>query len=121
MNNSIKITHNGDTYTLEYDRMSIKMLEKAGFKYEEFLEKPMTNIELAFSAAFLKNHQGVNQNIIDEIYDGCKDKTKLIGCLNKMINDCYESLFNENEKTDSGNTTWEIVDLTPSKKEKNLK
>ena len=117
MNTQIKITHNGESYVLEYDRYTIKLLEKSGFNYNEFLEKPMTNIELAFTAAFIKNHPNTKQSVIDEIYSESKDKAKLIAVITKMINDFYDSLLADPED-DSGNTTWEIVDLTPTKKEK---
>ena len=59
MNTKINLTYKGETYTLEYNRTSIVLLENSGFKIDEFLEKPMSNIELAFSAAFLKNHPKV--------------------------------------------------------------
>ncbi len=118
MNNQIKITHNGVEYTLEYDRTVIKMLERAGFKYEEFLEKPTTNIELAFTAAFVKNHPKTKQTEIDEIYEELPNKTEFIAALGKMISDFYDALLAEPEDN-SGNTKWEIVDLTPKKKEKN--
>ena len=125
MNTQIKITHNGETYILEYDRFTIKLLEKSGFNYDEFLEKPMTNIELAFTAAFIKNHPNTKQSvdwwqpgICTRIYHESKDKAKLVAVITKMINDFYDSLLADPED-DSGNTTWEIVDLTPSKKEKN--
>ena len=55
MNKQIKLTYDGVDYILEFDRMSIKMLENAGFNYSEFLDKPMTNVELAFTGAFIKN------------------------------------------------------------------
>lgn len=115
MNKQINITHNGETYTLEFTRTTVKMLEQNGFKYEEFLDKPMSNVELAFTAAFIKNHPKIQQITIDEIYDSCKDKDKLIASLKVMIDDCYESLLRDPED-DSGNTTWEMVDLTPKKK-----
>ena len=115
MNTKITLTYNGVTYTLEYDRMSIKMLEKAGFVYEEFLDKPLTNVELAFTGAFIKNHPKVSQAIIDEIYAGCSNKQELIGNLSKMINECYETLLSDPEDN-SGNVKWEVTDLSPSKK-----
>ena len=118
MNRYINITHNGETYKLEFTRDTIKLLEQQGFNYEDFITKPMTNIELAFTAAFIKNHPKIQQITIDEIYDGCKNKDKLIANLRVMIDDCYESLLREPED-DSGNTTWEMVDLTPKKTEKN--
>lgn len=118
MNTKINLTYDGQSYVLEYDRMSIKMLEKAGFQYEAFLEKPLTNIELAFAGAFIKNHPKVQQNVVDNIYQQCGNKQQLIGALSKMINECYETLLSDPEDN-SGNATWEMVDLSPAKKEKN--
>lgn len=112
MNTKITLTYNGEKYTLEYDRMSIKMLEKAGFQYEAFLDKPLTNIELAFTGAFIKNHPKLQQTVIDEIYASCENKQELIGVLSKMINECYESLLVEPDGK-SGNATWEVMDLSP--------
>lgn len=114
MNKQIKLTYNGVEYILEFNRMSIKMLENAGFNYSEFMEKPMTNVELAFTAAFIKNHPKVQQSTIDEIYANMKDRTGLIAALSTMISDCYDSLLLDPEETE-GNVTWEVVDLTPKK------
>ena len=68
MNTKINLTYKGVPYTLEYDRNTVKLLEAHDFDITEFLKKPMSNVELAFSGAFIKNHRKVSQNIIDEIY-----------------------------------------------------
>lgn len=119
MNTKINLTYKGETYTLEYNRMAVKLLESSGFKLEEFLEKPMSNIELAFSGAFIKNHSKINQSVIDEIYRKTKNKKSLIVHLQKMITECYDSLLEEPEEDgDEGNATWEVVDLSPKKSQK---
>ena len=115
MNTKINLTYKGETYTLEYNRNSVILLENAGFKLDEFLEKPMSNIELAFAGAFMKNHPKVNQNTIDEIFKSLKNKSGLITTLNKMIRESYDSLLEDPEEDDEGNATWEIVDLSPKK------
>jgi hypothetical protein len=115
MNTKINLTYEGVSYTLEYDRMSIKMLEKAGFQYEEFLDKPFTNVELAFTGAFVKNHPKTSQVTIDKIYEECPNKGDLIAALSKMINECYETLLSDPEDK-QGNATWEVIDLSPTKK-----
>lgn len=117
MNTKINLTYKGETYTLEYDRMSVKLLEEHGFKLEEFLDKPMSNVELAFTGAFIKNHKKVKQTTVDEIYKELKGKKELIAQLQKMISECYDSLFDEPED-DEGNVTWEVVDLSPKKSQK---
>lgn len=117
MNTQIKLTYNGEEYILEYNRMTIKMLEASGFKYQDFLDKPMTNIELAFTAAFIKNYPNIKQTIIDDIYNNCKNKQALVGTISKMIDECYDSLLSDPTKEDgSGNVEWETVDLSPKEK-----
>lgn len=117
MNTKINLTYNGEKYTLEYNRMAIRLLEQNGFELEEFLKKPMTNIQLAFTGAFYKNHKKLNQTTIDKIYDSCKDKTNLIVALQKMIQETYESLL-EDGKDNEGNAEWEVVDLSPKTSQK---
>ena len=114
MNTKINLTYNGEKYTLEYDRMSVKLLEANGFKLDEFLEKPMSNIELAFAGAFVKNHKKIGQSVVDEIYNKTKDKKGLIVCLQSMITECYDALLEE-PNDDEGNVAWEVVDLSPKK------
>lgn len=117
MNTQIKLTYKGEDYVLEFNRMTVKMLENTGFNINEFLDKPANNIELAFTASFVKNHPKVKQTTIDEIFAHCPDKNALIANLNIMIQECYDSLLAEPEdKTDEGNASWEIVSLTPKKK-----
>jgi hypothetical protein len=117
MNTKINLTYKGEQYTLEYNRMSIKMLEKAGFEYDKFLDQPVTNIELAFTGAFVKNHPKIKQTVVDEIFDSCPNKNELVATISKMINECYESLLAEPDEKSEGNASWEVVDLSPKKKE----
>lgn len=118
MNTKINLTYKGEKYTLEFNRDVIKLLEASGFKLEEFLEKPMINIELAFAAAFMKNHPKLEQSTIDNIYKNTKDKKGLIKVLNKMITECYDSLLEEPEDGNEGNISWEVVDLSPMTSQK---
>ena len=114
MNTKINLTYKGVSYCLEYDRMSVKMLEANGFSVEEFIKKPLSNIELAFAGAFIKHHRKTKQSVIDEIYTGCKNKTDLVAALVTMIEETYDSLLSEPEG-DEGNVSWEVVDLSPKK------
>ena len=114
MNTKIKLTYKDVPYVLEFDRMSIKTLEANGFSVEEFIKKPMMNIELAFAGAFIKNHRKTKQVTIDEIFNKMKDKRKLVETLVQMVSETYEALFDEPEG-DEGNAEWEVVDLSPMK------
>lgn len=118
MNTKIKITFKGEQYVLEYNRMSIKLMEQNGFELQDFMKKPMTNIELAFSGAFVKNHGKTPQTKIDEIYDSCNDKASLIATLQKMIQETYESLLSNSKDGDEGNVKWEVEDSSPKTSQK---
>lgn len=118
MNTKINLTYKGVPYTLEYDRMSVKILEKNGFNIDEFLAKPISNIEMAFAGAFIKNHRKTKQDLIEEIFSKCKDKDKLLGILSQMIQETYDSLLEEPSEDDEGNASWEVVDLSPKKVQK---
>ena len=109
MNTKIKFTYKDTPYVLEYDRNIISTLEEAGFSVKEFVNAPMKNVNLAFKGAFLKNHRKTKDSVIDEIYDNMKDKEKLINTLITMIDECYATLFDEND--DEGNIEWDTVDL----------
>lgn len=111
MNTKINLTYKDVTYTLEYNRMTIKMIESEGFDLEKFSSQLMTMVGLAFKGAFYKNHRNISQELIDEIYDQCDDKEKLISKITTMITECYQSLT-EKPKNE-GNVTWEVVSLTP--------
>ena len=118
MNTKINLTWKGETYTLEYNRMAVRMLEQSGFVLDEFLKKPMTNIELVFAGAFIKNHKKVQQQVIDEIFSKLSNKDGLIVELQKMIQETYESLLEEPDENEEGNASWEVIDLSPKKSQK---
>lgn len=118
MNTKINLTYQGVPYCLEYDRMSVKTLEANGFVVEEFLKKPMSNIEMVFAGAFIKNHRRIKPSLVDEIYSKCPDKDNLIKTLSTMIEETYSTLFDEPVDGDEGNATWEVVDLSLKKNQK---
>ena len=97
MNTKISLTYNGEKYTLEYNRMAIRLLEQNGFEFEEFMKKPMTNIMLAFTGAFVKNHKNTPQTTIDKIYNSCNNKAELIATIQQMIQETYDSLLEDNK------------------------
>ena len=77
----------------------------------------MSNIDLAFAGAFIKNHRTIKSDLVEEIFKNCKNKDKLITALVQMIQESYESLFEE-PTSDEGNADWEVVDLSPKKSQK---
>ena len=59
MSKTIKFEYKGINYTLEYNRDVIKLLEKNGFDINEFLNKPMLSISMAFEGAFYMHHRKI--------------------------------------------------------------
>lgn len=112
MNTKINLTYKGVNYTLEYSRMTVKIIESEGFELESFSKQPMTMIDLAFRGAFYKNHRKVSQSLIEEIYLNCKNKEALMASIVDMISECYTSL-SEDPENDEGNVNWEVASLSP--------
>lgn len=110
MNTKITFTYKDVIYTLEYDRNAIKQMEQAGLEINEFMRKPMLNVDLAFKGAFLKNHRSTKEKLIEEIYSSIKNKDSLIATLVEMMNETYETLLDE-KSDDEGNIEWDIVGL----------
>lgn len=68
--NPIKITsENGDVYTLEFSRESVRFAEQRGFKITELTDFPQTNIPALFFYAFRKNHRAVSRGQADAMLE----------------------------------------------------
>lgn len=117
MNTKIELNYKGTEYVLEYNRYAVKVLEENGYDSKEILNKPMTNIELLFQCAFIKNHPKVQLSVIDEILKSCPDKNNLFVTLKTMVDETYDALLAEPNEDDSKNVSWKTVDLSPKKKE----
>ena len=110
MNTKIVFEKDGKKYILEYDRKSIATMEKLGFNVNEFGDKPMTMLPLAFKGLFIKNHKFVKESFIDECFDNFKNKEKLIETIGTMLSETYETLQSTDEEgNDLGNIDWETV------------
>ena len=108
MSKKIEFKYQDTDYCLEYNRDAIKIMEKQGFQFDEFMKKPMTMGDLAFEGSFIKNHRTVKKSTIDEIFNGLTDKNKIIMTLLEMVQETYEDLYADN-KDESKNIEWKIV------------
>lgn len=106
MRKQLVIEHNGNTYTLEFTRDSVRQMEKRGFKVSDLTEFPMTYLPDLFAGAFLAHHRfNVKQKEIDEIYEAIPNKEEFVGKLAEMYSDPIAELFDE-PTADEGNATW---------------
>lgn len=98
----------GVTYTLEYTRKTVEMMEKNGFIAEDVQRKPMSMLPALFAGAFLAHHRFVKRDVIDSIYNRMNHKDELITALVEMYNEPLISLFDEPEQDDdeTKNLSW---------------
>ena len=95
----------GVTYTLEFTRKTIELMEKNGFVAADMERKPMTRLPAPF--AFLAHHRFVKRDVIDAIYAKLNHKDELIGALVEMYNEPLMALLDEPEQeNDEGNLSW---------------
>ena len=97
----------GVTYTLEYTRKSVEMMEKSGFVADDVQRKPMTMLPALFAGAFLAHHRFTKRDVIDNIYSRLNHKDELISALVEMYNEPLLSLLDEPEQEgNEGNLNW---------------
>ncbi len=97
----------GVTYTLEFTRKTVTLMEQQGFIAEDLNKKPMTMLPALFAGAFLAHHKFVKRETIDNIYSRLTKKDVLIQKLVEMYNDPIVSLLDEPEQEDAeGNLDW---------------
>lgn len=63
------VGENGDEYTLDFSRDSVRFAEQRGFKPDEVLDFPATKIPELFFYAFRKNHKNLAKNQTDKILE----------------------------------------------------
>lgn len=108
MSKNIKFKYKNKEYVLEYNRESIKLMEKQGFDLDSFTKQPMTMVELAFEGSFIKNHSKTTKAEVEEIFGLFSNKKALINQLIVMIQEAYYTLWEDNEEDASKNIKWEI-------------
>lgn len=111
MAKKITIPWKGKTYTLEYSRKTVSMMEKQGFNIAELAAKPATMIPMLFHGAFLMNHPQTKGETKEAIYDGMKSRTKLVEALAELYVEAYNTLLDDgDEDADEGNPGWGMME-----------
>lgn len=105
---TIKDPVSGESYTLEYTRKTVEIMEKQGFIADDVDRKPMTMLSALFAGAFLAHYRWVKKDVIDRIYARLPRKDELLPKLVEMYNEPILSLMEEPEQNgdDEGNMDW---------------
>lgn len=105
MAKTIEFSYNGNDYTLEFTRATIRQMENEGFNTNALGDKPMTYLPALFAGAFKAHHRFLKRDTIDEIYSRMPDKDKLIEALSQMYNEPLQELLAQPED-ESKNVDW---------------
>lgn len=100
------LTHEGKRYTLEFNRDSIRRMERQGFRIDESEGMPMTTVTSLFNGAFIMHHRNIDPKTLDALYDTIPNKEAFVEKLSEMYSDPMLALMSEPEEN-VGNTTWE--------------
>ena len=92
---TIKDPVSGESYTLEYTRKTVEIMEKQGFIADDVDRKPMTMLPALFAGAFLAHHRWVKKDVVDRIYARLPRKDELLPKLVEMYNEPILSLMEE--------------------------
>lgn len=106
MKKNITITHEDKKYTLEFNRTSIRAMERQGFVASKLEDMPMSMIMHLFSGAFMMHHRNIGSAEVDKIYESLSNKEELLAKLSEMYSDPIIALM-EDPTEDEGNAEWE--------------
>lgn len=95
------ITIKDKDYNIQVNRESVTWLESAGFAVEDFYRKPLTSIELLWTAGFVMNHSEVNPNLALKLMDSYKEEGGDIAEIARFVLDEYQSFINALSDTKS--------------------
>lgn len=106
MASTIKFSHNGRDYCLEFTKASVKALEDRGFVPSKILEAPITYLPELFYGAFRAHHPYINRKIVEEIFDDMENKSELVNILIEMYNEPIKALTEEKEGDKGNSIKW---------------
>ena len=110
MAKQIKLTYEGKEYTLEFNRKTVKTMERNGFRLEDVSNKPNLLVPQLFAGAFQAHHRSIKPDIPEAIFEHITDKEGLMEALVDMYVEPAKALFDEPEEGAEGNISWTKVE-----------
>ena len=95
------ITIKDKEYSIQISRESVVWLESAGFAVEDFYKKPLTSVELLWTAGFIMNHSEVNPNLALKLMDSYQEEGGDVAEIARFVLDEYQSFINALSDTKS--------------------
>lgn len=94
-------------YTLEFNRKSIELMERQGFRINELEGMPMSGIMQLVEGAFRMHHPTVSKEAIEAVYSRLQGKTEFIGALAELYAEPIKALTEDPEES-VGNVSWAV-------------
>lgn len=101
----VTFDYKDNTYTLAFDRDSVRKTEQMGFDVSRASTMPATMFPILFKGAFLKYHKRATNKLIDEIFDSMSDMDGLIEALIDMYLEALNSMMDDD---DAKNVKWSL-------------
>lgn len=109
MANQIVFPYNDKEYTLEFNRASVKSMERRGFVLSDIGSMPVTMVPMLFDGAFEMHHPFAKESLKKEIYERIGNKQELVQRLTVMYAETVDSLLDiDDEGENEGNIVWEV-------------
>lgn len=110
MATTITLTYKDKSYTLEYTKRTVQMLESNGFSIRDLADgrNRISLLEQLFAGAFMAHHsRDVKPALVEELLAHVKNKDDLFATLVTMYQEPGEAFMAEPDEDDEGNATWE--------------
>lgn len=98
--------HDGNRYTLEFNRDTVQSMESRGFNLNKIAESPATYIPVLFAGALRMHHRKLKPAMVDKMYENFGDKEKLVPLLIEMYSETLDTLMDDPED-EAKKVTWE--------------
>lgn len=117
MAKDIKVTYEDQTFTLTFNKQSVRQMENLGFNINDIDTKPNTTIEMLFRGAFLARHAGIKESLVNTIWNNMTQKKELLQALMELYRAPSEALLEEPSENDPKKLTWTMEQSTSKKRE----
>ena len=106
--NMIKFESNGTTYTLEFNRDSVRKAEKLyDISLSELTSGKTSTVESLFYAAFIMHHPNIKRGVMEGFFEQMGDKTALYEALVTMYVETANATLSEPEEGKA--LAWKLV------------
>lgn len=111
MTKTINIDYKGKEYTLEFNRNTLKALERSDINISDIAAKPVSTIEGLFHGALKMHHPALSRETSVKIYNGLNHKDELVNKLIELygaaVEECTGTADSNGDEETEGNANWD--------------